>query len=42
MGEGGDYIAFVWAAYVTAFAILGGLTVSSVFKNRKLKKQEKE
>ena len=42
MDEGGSYTAFVWAAYVITFVILGGITMFSVLKHRKLKKQEKE
>lgn len=42
MDESGTYTAFVWAAYVIAFVILGGIAVSTVLRFLRLKKQEKE
>ena len=42
MDEGSSYITFVWSAYAVAFAILGGVTVSSVLEFIRLKRQEKK
>lgn len=42
MGDSGDYMTFVWAAYAVAFVILGGITASSIVKYLHLKKQPGE
>ena len=42
MDESAGYIVFVRAAYAIAFVILGGVTVSSILRFLRLKKQEKE